>query len=179
MIQGAISYVASSLRANDMPNPTKDADRELGQVLSRLFRAFKNRDKPEKQQSTISICVVKEVLHRKAAETDRAIGQLAVTAFFFACCSCKYLKKRDVRQDTMTQLSTGDLILCPVQAWAAVVKHIWRYPGATTNMAVSTVYTTNTLQQITSNMMINVLRDVVVAIREESLGFKKNLLALT
>eukprot|EP00957_Ditylum_brightwellii_P112759 8595847-Ditylum_brightwellii.AAC.1 len=159
-IQGAISYVALSFRDNNMPNPTKEADGELGQVLSRLFRAFKNGEKPEKQQSAIPICVVNEVSHKKATETDRAIGQLAVAAYFFACCSCEYLKvpqaekrctdilrlqnirffkegqqihhrnnsleytdcvsvtfewqKQDVRQDTVTQLSTGDLILCPV-----------------------------------------------------------------
>eukprot|EP00957_Ditylum_brightwellii_P142663 10869707-Ditylum_brightwellii.AAC.1 len=40
-------------------------------------------------------------------------------------------------------------------------------------MAVLTVYTTNTLQHITYTMMINVLRDTVVAIGEDSLEFKK------
>ena len=43
-IRGAVSFVASSFRENDRPNPTKDEDGELGQLLSRQYRAFRNKD---------------------------------------------------------------------------------------------------------------------------------------
>jgi hypothetical protein len=36
-IRGAVSYVASTFRDSDQPNPTKDDDGELGRLLSRLY----------------------------------------------------------------------------------------------------------------------------------------------
>ena len=57
-IQGAIPYVSQTFRENDRPNPTKDEDGELGRVLLRQYRAYKNSDPNPKQQKAVPICVV-------------------------------------------------------------------------------------------------------------------------
>eukprot|EP00957_Ditylum_brightwellii_P033698 2554432-Ditylum_brightwellii.AAC.1 len=58
IIQGALSYVASSFWDNNCPNPTKDNNGKLGCLLPKLFQAFKNRDMLETQQHAIPICVI-------------------------------------------------------------------------------------------------------------------------
>ena len=87
-IRGAISYVSQTFRENDRPNPTKDEDGELGRVLSRQYRSYKNSDPNPKQQKAIPIYVVVEVFKNKATETQRATSQLAIGGFFYAHRSC-------------------------------------------------------------------------------------------
>ena len=64
-IRGAISHVSSSFRDNDRPNPTKDEDSDLGRILSRLFRAFRNKDPNPKQQKTLPAQVLIMMHERK------------------------------------------------------------------------------------------------------------------
>jgi hypothetical protein len=40
------------------------------------------------------------------------------------------LQKRDTRNDVITQHRSGDNILCPVRTWAAIIKRLASYPGA-------------------------------------------------
>ena len=91
-VRNAISYVAATFRDNDRGNPTLDEDGELARLLSRQFRAYRNKDPPVKQQKALPCCVLKELAHMDATETQRAIAQLAIGGFFFACRSCEYLK---------------------------------------------------------------------------------------
>eukprot|EP00957_Ditylum_brightwellii_P093136 7091070-Ditylum_brightwellii.AAC.1 len=91
-VRGAVSYVTQTFRENDHPNPTRDNDGELGRLLSRQYKAFKNKDPKSKQQKALPIEVLKVVAKAKATESQRAVAQLAIGAFFFACKSCKYLK---------------------------------------------------------------------------------------
>jgi hypothetical protein len=42
--------------------------------------------------------------------------------------------------DIITQMASGDGILCPVRAAAAIVKRIVKYPGSSQNSPVSIVY---------------------------------------
>jgi len=48
-------------------------------------------------------------------------------------------QKKDIRMDTVTQMASRDLTLCGVRKWAAVVRRIWRYPGANKDTPVSAV----------------------------------------
>ena len=217
-VRGTISYVSQTFRENDKPNPTRDEDGELGRLLSRQYRAFKNSDPNPEQQKAIPVCVIAEVVKMRLTETQRATGQLAVGGFFFACRSCEYLKvsqaekrrtdilrlrcirffkdgrklhhdnlhleyadcvsitferqKKDERNDTVTQLSSEHASLCPPRQWAALVKRIRSYPGATDDTQVSAVWRNNRMEHITSVEMSNALRDAVIAIGEERLGFK-------
>ena len=114
-----------------------------------------------------------------SAVTDRqkAVTQLAIGAFFFACRSCEYLKvgaaehkrtkilkignikfqrtgnlvtqtsndlhladnvtltfeyqKNESKNESVMQWKTNHASKCPVKQWAAIVKRIQKYPGAT------------------------------------------------
>jgi hypothetical protein len=91
-VRNSVSYVAQTFRDNDRSNPTKDSDGELGRVLQRLFRAFRNKDPKPKQQKALPACVISEVKKLRSTEKQRAVGELVVGAFFFACRSCEYVK---------------------------------------------------------------------------------------
>ena len=91
-IHSTISYLVQAFRDNDRPNPTKDEDGELGRIISRIYRAWKNEDPPVKQQKALPICVLREISKMNLTEKQRAITQLVIWAFFFACRSCEYLK---------------------------------------------------------------------------------------
>ena len=91
-IRNAISYVAATFRDKGRPNPTLDEDGELARILSRQFRAYRNTDPPVKQQKAIPACILLEMMKCDATERQKAIAQLAVGGFFFACRSCEYLK---------------------------------------------------------------------------------------
>ena len=91
-VKSAILYVAQTFRDNDRPNPTREENGELGRLLSRQYRAFSNKDPDPVQQQALPPCVLREVAKMKVTETQRAISQLTIGAYFFACRSCEYLK---------------------------------------------------------------------------------------
>ena len=219
-IRSTISYVAQTFRENGRPNPTKDEDGELGRLLSRQYRAFKNADPPPVQQKALPACVLRELAKKTITETQKATTQLATGAFFFAMRSCEYLKvpqaekrrtdilrlrnirffrngremshnnpwlefadcvsitfdwqKKDERMDTVTQMCSKDLLLCPVRQWAAIVRRIWDYAGATTETPVSAVWRHDRIEHLTSAEMSDALRSAVVSIGEEILGIKRH-----
>ena len=90
-VKSAVSNVSLSFRDNGRSNPTKDDDGDLGRVLSRLFRAFRNKDPNPKQQKALPAQVLIMMYKRKETETERAVGQLGIGAFFWAMRSCEYL----------------------------------------------------------------------------------------
>jgi hypothetical protein len=215
-VRGTISYVAQTFRENDRPNPTMDDDLQLGRLLSRLYRGLKNKDPNPAQQKALPIGVLREVAKLKFSETQRAIGQLSIGAFFFASRSCEYLKvpqqekrrtdilklrcvrffqngrlmkhdhpwlhaadvvsitfewqKKDERMDTVTHRASGDPVLCPVLQWAAAVKRIRAYPGASDSTPVSAAWRNDRIEHITSADMVDALRTAVRAIGEDRLG---------
>ena len=155
----------------------------------------------------------------KVTESQRAISQLSIGAWFFACRSCEYLKvpqsekrrtdilrircirflkdgkvlphnspfleyadcvsitfefqKKDERNDTVTQMASSDILLCPPRQWAAIVRRILSYPGANEDTPVSAVWRNDRIEHITSTEMVEALRAGVGAIGEETLGIKK------
>ena len=219
-IRGTISHVVQTFRDHDRPNPTKDEDGDLGRVLSRLFRAYQNKDPKQQQQKALPVGVLRELAKVKATETQRAISQLTIAAYFFACRSCEYLKvqqsekrrtdilrlrcirffkdgkelahndrlleyadsvsvtfeyqKNDEKHDTVTQMATNDAVINPVRMWAAVVKRIWKYPGASWDTPVSAIWRYDRIEHLTSKEVVDALRAAVVAIGEDALGIKRN-----
>ena len=73
----------------------------------------------------------------------------------------------------VTQLASDHLILCPCRQFAALVKRIRSYPGATDDTPISAVWRNERIEHVTSVEMVAALRDAVVAIGEDVLGFKK------
>ena len=90
-VRGAVSHVSSTFRENDRNNPTKDEDGELGRLLSRQYRSFRNGDPNPVQQKAIPVSVITQVAKKCVTEKQKATGQLAVGSFFYACRSCEYL----------------------------------------------------------------------------------------
>ena len=74
---------------------------------------------------------------------------------------------------TITQMASGDRTLCPVWAAAAIVKRVKKYPGSSQQTPISTVLNHGIIKHITSDHIIDALRNVVGAIGEEKLGFQK------
>ncbi len=58
-------------------------------------------------------------------------------------------------------------------AAAAIIKRIKEYLGTTPNSPISTYYNNSIIDQVTSDHMINTLREAVVGIGEIKLGIKK------
>jgi hypothetical protein len=83
-------------------------------------------------------------------------------------------QKNDKRMDTVTQMASGDEHLCPVRAWAALVRRIRGYAGANDNTPVSAVWRNGRIEHLTSEDIVCALRNAAVAIGEEKLGFSKD-----
>jgi hypothetical protein len=47
-------------------------------------------------------------------------------------------QKQEDKHNTITQESSGDLVLCPVRFAAGLVRHTWSYKGTDSNTRVST-----------------------------------------
>ena len=75
--------------------------------------------------------------------------------------------------DTVTQMASKDMVLCPVRQWASVVKRITSYAGATADTPVSAVWRHGKLDNITATEMANALKAAIVEVGEEKLGIKK------
>jgi hypothetical protein len=90
-VRSAILYVVLTFRENRRTNPNKEEDMELGWILHRLFRAFKNEDPKIAQQKAVPISVISELWKRQNTKTEKVLAQLTVAAYFFACRSCEYL----------------------------------------------------------------------------------------
>ena len=220
-VRGTVGYVAATFKDYDRGNPTKDEDGDLGRLLQRQYRAYRNEDPNKKQQKALPIGVLRELAKLKCTESQRAILQLAIGGFFFAMRSCEYLKvsqaelrrtailcirnirflsdgkdlpldhplleleyagcvsitfefqKKDERMDTVTQLFSGDDVLCPVRQWAAIVRRVLSYPGANLDTPVLAVWRNDKIEHISSVEMVQALRAAVVAVGEDKLGFDK------
>ena len=69
-------------------------------------------------------------------------------------------------------MASRDITLCGMRQWAAVVRRIWGYPGATEDTPVSAVWRLGKMDHITSKEMTAALRVAVFLIGEDILGIK-------
>ena len=91
-VHNTVDYVAASFRDNQYPDPRLDDFGKSSRLLSKQYKGYKNTDKPTKQQKALPLCIIKELAKNKSTERSKALGDLAITAFFFAMRSCEYLK---------------------------------------------------------------------------------------
>jgi hypothetical protein len=82
-------------------------------------------------------------------------------------------QKKDKKMDTVTQMASGDIKLCPVCAAAAIIRRIRDYPGTTVDTPISAIMINNRITHVMSQDIINALQDAVVAIGEHRLGINK------
>jgi hypothetical protein len=93
---------------------------------------------------------------------------------FLDCVSLTFEKqKKDQKMDTITQMASGNIKLCPVCAAAVIVRRIRDYPGTTVDTPISAIMINNRITHVTSQDVINALQDAVVAIGEHQLGINK------
>ena len=59
-------------------------------------------------------------------------------------------KKKDKINDTVPQLASEHIILCPVWQWATIVKRIRKYPGSTGDTPVLAVWKNHKIDHDTS-----------------------------
>jgi hypothetical protein len=78
-------------------------------------------------------------------------------------------EKKDEKNDTTTQMASGDITLCPLRAAAAIVRRIRSYPGANNDTPTSAFWRYDSIDHITSKQILNALKDAVSAIGEDSL----------
>jgi hypothetical protein len=97
-VGGTIQYLSASFREHGYPNPTLNEDGQLAWILQQEFRAFKNKDPPEKHQAAIPMSVVSTVNKRNTSELERATAELVTLGIFFAMRSCEYLKVHQSEQ---------------------------------------------------------------------------------
>jgi hypothetical protein len=82
------------------------------------------------------------------------------------------MQKKDEKADTVNQLASGDTVLCPVRAWAAIVKRIRGYPGSSDDTPVSAVWSNGRLEHITSKMLVNALEAAVEAVGRDVINIQ-------
>jgi hypothetical protein len=108
-IKGTINNVVAAFRREGRPNPTRDSDGQLAWILARQYRAYKNDDPKEKHEKALPSCILLRISLNQTSETKRAISQLIIGAFFFACRSCEYLKVSKASDKRTKQLTLGNV----------------------------------------------------------------------
>jgi hypothetical protein len=82
------------------------------------------------------------------------------------------MQKNQEKFDTVMHGTSSHKFLCPVKQWAAVIDCILSYPGVTMDTPVSAIWRYNNIKNLTSKIFIDALHNAVVAVGEDSLGFK-------
>jgi len=78
--------------------------------------------------------------------------------------------KNDEHDATVTQCHTLDLELCPIAAWAGIVKRVLSYKGTGLTKPVCTVKGSDGKQfQLSFKLLLNRLRAIVKTIGEDEL----------
>jgi hypothetical protein len=81
-------------------------------------------------------------------------------------------QKNDRKSDTMTQWRVPDPVMCPVKLWTSIITWIFSYKGTNKDSPVSLAQHRNKIIIITSEMISNLLRDVVITIGKPKLGIQ-------
>ncbi len=94
---------------------------------------------------------------------------------FSDCISITFeMQKKDEKNDTVTQMASGDVIMCPVQMAAAIVHCIQSYDKTDNNTPISAFLQFSHINHVTSKQVIAAIRDGVQAIGEDVLHIKKS-----
>ena len=80
-------------------------------------------------------------------------------------------QKSDERHKSVTMHRSGDAVLCPVRAWAAIVHRIRKYSGTSSDSTVNTILVNNKLRHINSTTARTKLREAARKVGVARLGF--------
>jgi hypothetical protein len=87
--------VAATFRSHGYTNPSHNKHENLVWNLSCQYRAYKTSDPKEKQQKAIPFSILSLIAQVWTTENQKATALLTIAAFFFACRSCEYLKRKN------------------------------------------------------------------------------------
>ena len=80
-------------------------------------------------------------------------------------------QKNGERIDTITMHNACDLILCPVVAWAKIVKRVSKIPWGSPDSKVNAFYSDGHTYHVSGTDMLQALRSAALSIGEAKLGF--------
>ena len=89
-IRATLDSVAQTFRLNKFESPIHDAAGRLDPLLALQLKRYADEDPGPTPQQALPLEVIRKVRSWARNETDIAIGQLVVVAFFFAMRSCEY-----------------------------------------------------------------------------------------
>ncbi len=84
------------------------------------------------------------------------------------------MQKKDEKNDTVTQMASGDVNMCPVRMAAAIVCRIQSYNKTDNNTPISAFLQFGHINHVTSKQVIATMRDEVQAIGEDVLHIEKS-----
>jgi hypothetical protein len=89
------------------------------------------------------------------------------------------MQKKDKKNDTVTQMSLGDVNMCPIRMGATIVRRIRSYKGTNDDIPISAFWQFNRINHVTSKQVIAAMKDAIQAIGKDVLHVKKKKLACT
>jgi hypothetical protein len=89
-IRATLDGVAQTFRLNKLESPIHDTAGRLDPLLALQLKRYADDDPESTPQQAIPLEVIRKVRSWARNQLDVAIGQLVVTAFFFAMRSCEY-----------------------------------------------------------------------------------------
>jgi len=86
---------------------------------------------------------------------------------------CFRWQKTDIRQATITMYRTDDHILCPIRAWAAIIRHVRDLPGSSESTLVCSASSTTpgSFHLLSGPDMVTFIRAAVTDLGQNFLGF--------
>ena len=101
---------------------------------------------------------------RRMHHNDRSLLSADSVAITFE------FQKNDERDVTITQHCTHDATLCPVRAWAALVKRVLGHPGTNSDTPVNAFVVNGVLKFIPATRIVDKIRASATVIGEDVLG---------
>jgi hypothetical protein len=94
---------------------------------------------------------------------------------FSDCISITFeMQKKDNKNDTITQMASGDVNMCLVRMGAANVQRIQSYKGANNDTPITAFWCFNRIHHVTSKQVKAAMKDAIQAIGEDVLHIKKS-----
>jgi predicted nucleic-acid-binding Zn-ribbon protein len=84
--------MAQAFKLAVQPDPRLDGDGKLAFILQRQLRGYKSTNPGEKPQVALTGSILRKFYQLAISSFDKALCQLFIGAFFFAMCSCEYVK---------------------------------------------------------------------------------------
>jgi hypothetical protein len=105
-VRAAMDHVTQAFKLVNHPDPRLDNDGRFAFFLQCQLKFYSKNDKPVRQQEAFTGPILKEFYKlSKSSNSDRAMCELFIGAFFFAMRSCEYIKVSGHRKTKLLTLA--------------------------------------------------------------------------